>query len=215
VVTPPPVLAVPRLWPGGTIACLGGGPSLTQDDVDHVRGRADGVIAINDTFRLAPWADVLYACDAKWWYWHWKKGAGQFAGLKFALAPQPEVRGVKTRFNEAFRPYRGVTVLRNTGDSGLELDPTALRAGRNSGYQAINLAVHLGAKRVILLGYDMRGGHWHQGHPDGSRPPFNICLRRFETLVEPLRKIGVEVLNCTPRSALTAFPCAAVREVLP
>lgn len=191
---------VPRLWPGGTVACLGGGPSLTQADVDYVRDRAH-VIAVNDSYRLAPWADVLYACDSKWWFWNWAKGAKDFAGLKFALDP-------------GARRYPGVQVLRNTGDKGLELDPTGLRAGRNSGYQAINLAVHFGARRVILLGYDMRGGHWHSGHPDGSAPPFSICLARFETLAGPLMKAGVEVVNCSPRTALKTFPCVALREAL-
>jgi hypothetical protein len=196
---------VSPLCPGGTVVCLGSGPSLTVADVEYVRDKADIVIAVNDALRLAPWAPVLYACDAKWWYWHAKdEWVTSFRGLKYALDP-----GAKR--------YPGVQVLRNTGDRGLELDPTALRAGRNSGYQAINLAVHLGARRVILLGYDMRGGggaHFFGAHPDGSKPPYSICLSRFQTLVEPLAAAGVEVVNCTPRSALTAFPCAPLREVL-
>lgn len=190
--------AVPRLWPGSTIVCLGAGPSLTPQDVDLCRGRGP-VIAINGSYTMAPWAEVLYACDNKWWLWH--KGAPTFPGLKFALDARA-------------RQWPGVTVLRNTGDSGLELDPTGLRTGRNSGYQAINLAVHLGATRVILLGYDMQGDHWHKPHPDGSRPPFLICLKHFASLVAPLQAAGVEILNCTRRTALTAFPCVALDDAL-
>lgn len=199
-----PLPTVPRLCPrGGTVVCLGSGPSLTQADVDAVRGKAT-VVAINDAFRLAPWAEVLYACDAKFYYWHWLKGAREFAGLKFAL-------------DAAARRYSGVTVLKKTGETGLELDPTGLRAGRNSGYQAINLAVHLGAARIVLLGYDMRSNgkdHFFGQHPDSSKPPFSICLQRFETLVEPLRAAGIEVVNCTPESALTCFPMRPLREAL-
>lgn len=191
---------VSRLWPGGTVACLGGGPSLIQADVDYLRGRVDGVIAVNDAYRLAPWADVLYGCDGKWWYWH--KGVPSFPGLKFSVDP-------------ATRQYPGMTVLRKTGDVGLELEPTGLKTGRNSGYQAINLAVHLGATRVVLLGYDMQGGHWFGNHPDNSKPPFAVCLQRFATLVEPLKQAGVTVLNCTRKTALTCFPCVPLEEALP
>ena len=191
--------AVPRLWPGATVVCLGAGPSLTRQDVEACRGRG-AVIAINGSYTLAPWADILYACDNKWWLWH--KGATDFPGLKYTLDARA-------------RAWPGVTVLRNTGDSGLELDPTGVRTGRNSGYQAINLAVHLGAARILLLGYDMRGDHWHKPHPDGSRPPFAICLKHFATLVEPLRAAGVEIVNCTPHSALTCFPMRPLGEVFP
>lgn len=194
--------AVPRLWPQSTIVCMAGGPSLTADDAAYCRGRGP-VIAINSSYKLAPWADVLYACDNKWWGWpDGQQALHTFRGLKFALDPRA-------------KQWPGVTVLRNTGDSGLELNPTGLRTGRNSGFQAINLALHLGAARVILLGYDMHGGHWHKPHPDGSRPPFPTCLKLFPTLVEPLKAAGVEVINCTPGTALTAFPCRPLREVLP
>lgn len=197
--TAPP--RVPRLCTAGTIVCLGGGPSLTATDVNAVRGQANAVIAINDAYRLAPWAEVLYACDAKWWYWHHEKPELQaFAGLKFALDPSA-------------KRFRGVQVLRKTGETGLELDPTGLRAGRNSGYQAINLAVHLGAARIVLLGYDMQGGHWFGHHPDQSGPPFNICLQRFATLVAPLKAAGVEVINCSRKTALTCFPCRPLADV--
>lgn len=199
-----PLPTVPRLCPGGTVVCLGTGPTLTEADVAYVRGKAT-VVAVNDAFRLAPWAEVLYACDGKWWYWHWLKGARAFDGLKVAL-------------DQAAKRYAGVTVLKKTGETGLELDPTGLRAGRNSGYQAINLAVHLGAARIVLLGYDMRSNgkdHFFGAHPDSSKPPYAICLQRFATLVEPLKAAGVQVINCTPGSALTCFPCASLAEVLP
>jgi len=199
----PALATVPRRYPGGTIACLGTGPSLTQADVDYVRGRATAVIAVNDAVKLAPWAEVLYAADTKWWYWHRTDQAVLgFQGLKIALTPSAQ-------------RFPGVQVLRNTGDAGLDLRPDCLRAGRNSGYQAINLAVHLGAARIVLLGYDMQGGHFFGHHPDQSGPPFALCLKRFQTLVKPLAAIGVEIVNCSRRTALTCFPCRPLEEALP
>jgi len=194
---------VPRLWPGATIVCLGGGPSLTREDVAHCEGRAR-VIAINDAYLLAPWADVLYACDARWWRWH--QGVPGFAGLKYGLERE-------------CRHFKGVQVLEQTGIEGLEAAPTGLRTGKNSGYQAINLAVHLGAARVVLLGYDMQrtGGreHWFGNHPNGSRSPYDAFARRFASLVQPLRALGVSVVNCSRHTALTAFPRQPLLEVLP
>jgi hypothetical protein len=193
---------VARVWPGSTVVCLGGGPSLTPADVDACRGQAR-VIAINDAYRLAPWADVLYACDDQWWKWH--AGVPSFTGLKYSLTlPSNNTWGVQ--------------ILRNDGPHGLATKPDSLRTGSNGGYQAINLAVHLGAARILLLGYDMARAagktHWFGEHPKGAPPPFARMLQAFPTLVAPLAALGVEVVNCTPTTALRTFPRRALRECL-
>jgi hypothetical protein len=197
------MIQVPKLWPGETCVLFGGGPSLTPADVDAVRGRAR-VIAINDAYTCAPWADVLYACDAKWWGWH--HGAPTFHGPKYSVDP-------------ASAKWPGVQVLANTGPLGLELAPTGLRTGKNSGYQAIGLAVHLGVARVLLLGFDMDPApdgrtHWHGDHPDHQPSPYAAMLAAFPSLVEPLAELGVSVVNCSRRTVLTAFPCARLEDEL-
>jgi hypothetical protein len=199
----PPTLTVPCLWPDGTVVILASGPSLSQADIDACGDRAH-VLAIKDSIRLAPWAPVLYACDRRWWRAH--PETASYTGLKFGLESVPG------------RP--DVDVLRNTGETGLELDPTGLRTGRNSGYQAINLAVHLGARRILLLGFDMQpdahGQHrWFGSHSYGGQaPPYILFRERMETIVEPLRERGVTVINCTPGSALDAFERRPLREAL-
>ena len=116
------MIPVPKLWPGSTIVCLGGGPSLTPTDVDACSFGRLRIVAINDAYRLAPMADVLYASDGKWWTW--EKGVPTFTGPKYAIDPPAAT-------------WPGVEVLTNTGPLGLELDPSGLRTGKNSGYQAI------------------------------------------------------------------------------
>jgi hypothetical protein len=86
--------------------------------------------------------------------------------------------------------------------------------GLNGAYQSINVAVHLGASRVLLLGVDMQGGHFFGRHPNNSGPPFSMCLQRFETLVEPLKTAGVEVLNCSRKTALKAFPRVELEQAI-
>ena len=187
-----------------TFVLLGCGPSLTQADVDFVRDQAR-VIAINNAYTLAPWAFCLYAADAKWW--KWENGAPGFLGMKYSIeSPHDPVT------------WPNVTVLKNTGLVGLDLDPHGLRAGFNSGYQAINLAVHFGARRIVLLGYDMAPNphgpsHFFGEHPDKAPSPYEQMREAFLSLVEPLNDIGVEVVNCTPGSALTCFPSLPLRDV--
>lgn len=193
---------VPRLWPDATVVLLGGGPSLTPADVDACRGRAR-VVAINDAYRLAPWADVLYACDAQWWAWH--RGVPSFTGRKYSIDPRAA-------------HWPGVQILRNTGELGLEDAPDGLRTGGNSGYQAINLAVHLGAARILLLGYDLQatGGrhHWFGAHPNRTPPPLAAFRRHFAALIDPLRARGIPIVNCTPTTALEAFPRSTLAAAL-
>jgi hypothetical protein len=193
---------VPRLWPTSTVVVLAGGPSLVSRDVDACRDQH--VIAVKDAVRLAPWAEVLYACDAKWWWAH--PETTDWPGLKYGIEPVPT------------RPDVGR--LRNTGMFGLESDPSGLRTYQNSGGQAINLAVHLGATRILLLGFDMQPSptgthHWFGWHSYGHVvPPYDTFRSCLETAVRPLAALGVTTINCTPCTALTCFPQMPLAEAL-
>ena len=152
-----PLWSVPRIWPGKTVVCIGGGPSMTSIDMGYVEAVAKSddvkVIAINDAYKLAPWADVLYACDSKWWDWH--SGGIGFKGLKVCLRGTKDGAGYEGTWTADKWPE--LKSLAHNGVGGLELsDPRFVRTGRNSGYQAINLAAHFGATRILLLGYDMQ-----------------------------------------------------------
>lgn len=205
---------VSPIWRGETVVILASGPSLTQADVEAVRGRAR-VIAINDCYQLAPWADLLYACDSRWWssqYQFHVHAITSFAGRRFGMQERHPI--------PPWSPEWGVTLMRNTGIEGLETDPSGLKNGRNSGYQAIGLAVHLGASRILLLGYDMslgRGGksHFFGSHPHGGPPMLTKFRLYFPSIAPPLKALGIEVLNCSRRSALTCFPKVALERALP
>lgn len=86
-----------------------------------------------------------------------------------------------------------------------------IHEGGNSGYQAINLAFHTGAKRIVLLGFDMQRtdgkAHWFGNHPGNMQvpSPYADWLHKFEQLAADLKVQGVEVLNCTRETALTCF----------
>lgn len=85
--------------------------------------------------------------------------------------------------------------------------------GGNGGFHALNLAIQFGAKRVVLVGYDMRvdrGVHWHGEHPKGMNNPAEVNVRKWLHILDKqaglLGRLGVEVLNASPVSALTAYP---------
>jgi len=202
--------SVPRLLEGGTVLVMGSGPSLNQSDVDLARAHVSAVIAVNDSYKLAPDADVLYAADARWWGWH--KGASAHVtggGVKY-----PAFTGRYKYALTAVPGYPDVQVLRRGPQTGLTLDPGRVALGLNGAYQSINVAVHLGASRVLLLGVDMQGGHFFGRHPNNSGPPFSMCLQRFQTMVEPLKQAGVEVLNCSRKTALKAFPRVELEQAI-
>lgn len=94
--------------------------------------------------------------------------------------------------------------------------------GGNSGFQALNLAAQLGATRMVLVGFDMNsqsGVHWYgrnnwpmANNPDA--PQMTRWARAFDAAAPILAARGVEVVNASPHSALTAFPKMSTEEAL-
>ncbi len=215
---------VPVLCAGGTVVCLATGPSLKQADVDYCRGKAV-VVAVNDAWRLAPWSDVLYSSDQYWYPKH--RWVPEFRGLKVWM---PEIEGNEFRiyeckgsqFHTTKQRPEGVLFVKRTGETGVEWAPHGLRTVKNSGGAAINLAVHLGAKRIVLLGYDMGAtgpSHFFGSHPAGLRntrkDSYLVFQHMIATMVEPLRQRGIDVVNASRHTALTCFPMLPLTQALP
>jgi hypothetical protein len=103
---------------------------------------------------------------------------------------------------------------------GLSRDPEALAWGQNGGYQAIGLAYKFGARKIILCGFDMQKGphgetHHHGPHGNGlSDGDPSGWVRGFDQLAADLRAESVEAINCTQRTALTAFQRADLAATL-
>lgn len=201
---------MPPLWNGGVAVIIGGGPSVTQDQIDLVQGaHSKGivhVIAINNAYQIAPWADVLYACDGVWWGWHYEDTA-DFQGLRI------------TRSLSAKRTFPDLIWIEGEAhDQGLSKRQDSIVNGKIGGYQAINLAVNFGAKRILLVGYDMQniGGlsHWHGEHPNKQRPIWKHRIEHFKNMLPDLKKRRIEVINCSPGSALDAFPMGDIADEL-
>lgn len=94
--------------------------------------------------------------------------------------------------------------------------------GNNSGFQAMNLAYHWGARRMLLLGFDCKAQagkvHWFGDHPKPLRTEpsaFKTWLASFEKLAKDLKADGVEVVNCSRETALTCFKRSTIDQALP
>lgn len=193
-------------WRGQTCVIVASGPSAAEQPIEQARGRAR-VIAINTSFRLCGWADALYACDGRWW--EETPGAQAFKGLKI------------TQDERAAERFGLLKVSVDTARHTISDEPGVLGAGGNSGFQALNLAVQFGCRRVLLVGYDMRvdrGLHWHGAHGSGLNNPqeraVNEWRERLDAIAPDLAARGVEVLNCSTISTLTAYRKVPLADVV-
>lgn len=180
---------------------------MTLDHIDAARRKGFRLFGCNNVYQIVPDLEHLYGCNRAWWdeYWPYVK-------------PHP-----CEKWTTSDAPYP-IHHLREVNAPGLSSEPGLIHHGHGSGYSLVNLAYLQGAQRIILLGYDLRyapdydgrarrvGGserHYFGEYPERLRhwPSVRISngvhlglLDLYSTVTE------VEIINCTPDSALTCFP---------
>lgn len=104
----------------------------------------------------------------------------------------------------------GLNLVGAVSNPGFSFGGDQIHYGMNSGFQAVNLALLLGANPLVLIGFDMRvtdKRHFFGDHPPGLRNTskyvnFINCFRQAAKRLPE----AVEILNATPNSALDCFP---------
>jgi hypothetical protein len=93
--------------------------------------------------------------------------------------------------------------------------------GGNSGFHAVNLALQFGAARIVLVGFDYRvdrGVHWHGRHGGRLNNPTELITRRWRARLDAtaptFTRLGIEVINASEHSTLTAFPKRPLLEAI-
>lgn len=187
-------------WRGETVVVVASGPSAKQHDLVEGAGLAKFIV-VNDSWKLAPWAEILYACDYQWWLK--ARGMPDWHGLR---ASQDRIAC------EMFPAIKRLYCDRS-GERMVFDQLGQISWGGNSGFQAVNLAASLGAKKIILIGFDMQlagGAHWHKPHGPGMSNPRELTVERWrqrlDKAAEDLLGQGITVINCSPQSALRNFP---------
>jgi hypothetical protein len=111
-----------------------------------------------------------------------------------------------------------LTLVRGYTAEGFSYDQRQIHYGQNSGFQAINLAILFGARRIVLVGFDMRNignkRHFFGDHPKELRntDPSGF-VRNFDRAARNL-PVDVHIINATPDSALKCFPSVALDKAL-
>lgn len=187
-------------WAGETAVIVATGPSANAEPLEQYKGKARFFV-IKGSWRLAPWADALYGLDRGWWLAN--DGARKFNGLKFS--PSPSACKVFGLQYVKLRP-RAEILTAEKGVIGCGLR----EGGGHSGFQAVNLAVQFGVKRILLVGFDMslaNGDHWSadKGVAKADRKRTENWRVAMDGCVDQFDRLGVEVVNCTMASALTAY----------
>lgn len=192
-------------WTGHACAIVASGPSAKKVNVAALQGRVRA-IAIKENHELCPWADVVYGCDTA--FWRNNMGLPNFKGLKIAYKTTSSlVRTIRIDTNQ----HRLLTA-----------EPGLIGSGRNSGFQALNLAVQFGADRILLVGFDMcdrHGVHWFgRSQGDGRTQPgewnFREWRKAFNTAAGQMQPLGIQILNASPLTSLTCFPKVTIEDAL-
>ncbi len=136
-------------WKDQDVYIIGGGPSLKGFDWALLRD--EYTIGCNTAFTLGEKVcKVCLFCDNRWWN-AFKTELASYKGTVFSAMPGYHPSGVPWVWGLKRYPQ------------GLHVDGVGWNG--NVGAAAINLALLLGAKRVLLLGFDMKRiadrPNWH------------------------------------------------------
>lgn len=201
-------------WAGQPAFIIGGGPSLRGFDFKRLEGRGR-TIAINRAFESAPFADVLFFMDNRFYQMVHKGKLGAEATRLW-----DEFKGLRVFLNILGRQFEDVYSVRSLGRVGLSNSLKAgIYHGNNSGVGAIGLAVCLRANPIYLLGFDCRFSdgqtHFHTGYGfPMSEGVVRSFIRDFERTNRFISKTGFRVVNLNPASGLRIFPFSTIGEVL-
>lgn len=218
------------IWNKETVYIIGGGASLPkefgvpQDVIDKVHAKEltpaayspymrslyrKKVIGINAAYTLGKWIDILFFCDSKFWKSH-----------RDGLTAHPAtIYTVNSKFE--YTPVQGINHIHRDRKCrfGLTKDTSMVSWNNSSGGCAISLAAHLGAKKIILLGFDMNdngGSHFHKEYDWLTAPaPFHKFMRPFTQIRKDADSRGIEIINASMESSLNCFPKIAVADLFP
>ena len=221
---------IPKIWQDEDVWILGGGPSVTKqfNIPEAVVGAVMNkelplsvysqylhpihnkhVIGVNIAYMIGTWMDMIFFGDKAFFLFH-QHGLSAYPGIK--VSSHPKTQGLEW-VNYVPRERYHLT--------GLSPNPRTICWNANSGAAAIDVAVHAGAKRVLLLGMDMQVDevgrqHWHDEYhtPKMKKQPFDTHLRAFPDIAKDAQAKGVEIINVSPDSAIHSFPKVTLKEVL-
>ena len=137
------------IYQGQTAIIAGTGPSITQRTIlDCNLARMQGkvkIFGVNLTYRDFD-LDVLHACNYQFYDHYWPIDEQLRDGEFHKYTTRPELKG----------KYPGVRYIREVWKDGFSENPEIVHAHHSTSPQLMNIALHYGIKRMLLVGFDMR-----------------------------------------------------------
>jgi hypothetical protein len=216
------------MLPARTAVILATGPSLTPEVLKAARrGQELGawsVFGMNHVWRDFHTLDVFLACNPEYYASQWELGLKHHKAEKWTWD-----RETAERYGLRFIPGKWA--------DGFSKDTSCIHYGHSSGFQLPQIAYHAGFRRLLLCGYDMRYAKDYDGRNQriGSSPRHyfgeygDAALNHWPSvkvkdgvhveLIEQFEAVKrmnpeVEIVNCSPGSAMTCFPMATLQELL-
>lgn len=221
---------IPKIWEDSQCIIIGGGHSIPyefgvpEEIIQEVyKGKLgpasyspymssihdQHIIAVNMAYKIGTWMDCVFFGDHGFLD-HREGELLGWPGLRITSAPET------TTYQGRLKIVERDTVKK----IGSSPEPNKICWNMNSGSAAIDLAVHFGAKRIILLGFDMKldganNQHWHKYYTSNLQSiqaTMKMHLKSFPVLAEDL-KGRVEIINASPDSAIDSFPKMAFKDI--
>lgn len=198
-----------RRWAGKDVFAIGGGSSLRDFDWSRLSGKP--TIGCNVAYKLGPsLCNVCLFSDLGFYEKHCD-GLAQYAkDGGFVVTHCPELV-VSSENNPEWlhlmrRQARGLYLAEQVG------------YGNNTGAGVINIALSMGARRVLLLGYDCKAPdpkhpNWHDEYKNAESKDelYAKFMEGFRSVRLQLFKFkGSQVINLGPDSALNHFARSSI-----
>jgi hypothetical protein len=207
---------VPRIWEGETVWVLGAGPSLALVEPYRDILKKKKVIAVNNAFKIGDIFDISFFGDARH-YWEYQDEEDSFKGLKVSF----NIHYVG--LNKGRSTIEGLSnikiINRSKTKAGLTNDPHCLCYNGSSGGSAINLASRLGAKKIILIGLDLKmsNGKLHYVYNRHNKPCFLEKLKNpqlWKAIDRDAKQQGIQIVNVSNDSDMPIIARTNIKDVL-
>jgi ADP-heptose:LPS heptosyltransferase/SAM-dependent methyltransferase len=140
--------------------------------------------------------------------------AAQFLSERYRYIQQSKARAVFSQYPDLPLAHAPLVQFALGAYNGTDFsDPRVLHHTRNSPYVAVCLAIHMGAKRIGLIGVDFTDNHFFGTtgrHPLASQ--LGQIDREYRNLATACERVGIQIYNVSPISRLTAFPRKTLAE---
>lgn len=197
-------------WQEEAVAIVASGPSAKKAGAEQLKGKLK-TLAIKRSVELVPFADVVYGCDAPWW--RSVRGLPQFNGLKLSYDADQLDAAWNVRKIKIPDKYSNTLLFSEIGSVG---------AGGNSGFQALNLAMQFGARRILLVGFDASdrsGAHWYGRNSwtmanNPTSDNFRRWIISFNNAAKQANTLGIEIINASEISEIRCFKKQNIEQTL-